>query len=89
MKAPLPPALPTPSILTQPLRPAGSISSMMIPPQINSYNNTYGGIAEVSKKRSLVVMNALTKGAPVDEQAEKQADKVKEDAATIYAMKHL
>ena len=31
-------------------------------------------------------MNAQTKGSPIEEQ---QDDKVKEDAATIYAMKHL
>ena len=32
----------------------------------NSYNNTYGALNEVSKKRSLVVMNALKPGANID-----------------------
>ena len=46
MTAPTPPLLAAPSILGHPLnlRPAGSV---VMPPQITSYNNTYGGIAEV------------------------------------------
>lgn len=40
--------------------------------QVNSFNNTYGAINEIEKKRSLVVMNALTKEAQVDSVTDKK-----------------